>query len=87
LDLAALWQSSDEVTGLLTPPHIYSAPGGLQPSDMNQEHFPWCLQQMQSGRIVCFSSLEELPPEAVRDRESCRLFGIKSNVTFPLLRV
>jgi PAS domain S-box-containing protein len=48
------------------------------------EYFPWCLSQMSAGRIVAFSSLEELPAEAARDRESCLLFGIKSNLTIPL---
>ena len=31
-----------------------------------------------------FLRIEELPSEAARDRESCRLFGIKSNLTLPL---
>ena len=84
LDLAALWQWSDNVSDLFTLTHIYSVQGGPQPPDVSQEHFPWFIQQMRSGRIVAFSSLEELPAEAARDRESCRLFGVKSNLTFPL---
>ncbi len=84
LDLAALWQRSDEVPGLFTPNHVYSAEGDIEPSAVNQDHFPWYLQQILSGRIAGFSSLEELPPEAARDRESCGLFGIKSNLTIPL---
>ncbi len=57
----------------------------MLPSDgMTQDHFPWCQQQMVDGRIVSISSLEDLPPEAAQDLESCRLFGIKSNLTLPL---
>ena len=84
LDLAALWQWSDNVSNLFTLTHIYSVQGGPQPSDVNEAHFPWFIQQIRSGRIVAFSSLEELPAEAALDRESCRLFGVKSNLTFPL---
>ena len=48
------------------------------------DYFPWSQQQMQAGRVVAFSRLEELPVEAARDREAYRHFGIKSNVTIPL---
>ena len=34
--------------------------------------------------MVVISSLEELPAEADVDRESCRRFGVKSNLTLPL---
>jgi formate hydrogenlyase transcriptional activator len=84
LDLVAIWQRSGEAPGSFKLTHIHSAQDSVRPFEMNQEHFPWCLQQVLSGRIVAVSSLEALPAEAARDRESCRLFGIKSNLTFPL---
>ena len=84
LDLAALWQRSDEVPDLFALTHIYNVRGGPQPSEVNQEHFPWIIQEILAGRIVAFSSLEELPAESARDRDSCRLFGVKSNLTLPL---
>ena len=40
---------------------------------------------MLAGRTVLFSSLDDLPPEALRDRAAYRLFGIQSNVTVPLV--
>ncbi len=39
---------------------------------------------MLAGRLVAVSSLEALPPQAAIDRENSRLFGVKSNLTFPL---
>jgi PAS domain S-box-containing protein len=39
---------------------------------------------MLAGTIIRFSSVEELPPEAARDREVWRHYGIKSVVAFPL---
>jgi len=49
-----------------------------------QEYFPWFLQQLLAGKVIAISSLEELPPEAARDQEVCRHFGIKSTLTIPL---
>jgi PAS domain S-box-containing protein len=85
LDFSVLWQWSDEACHILKLTHFYNAQEGAHSFEgMNQDHFPWCLQQMLAGRIVSISSPEELPKEAARDRESCRLFNIKSNLTFPL---
>ena len=84
LDLAALWQWSDETPAVLTPTHVYAQEGLQAPGQMRQEHFPWYVQQMLAGRIVAISSLEDLPAEAAVDREICRQIGVKSNLTIPL---
>ena len=84
LDLAALWQWSDESRGVLTPTHVYAREGLQAPGQMRQEQFPWYEQEMLAGRIVVVSSLDKLPAEATVDRETCRLLGIKSNLTLPL---
>ena len=54
------------------------------PEPLHEEQFPWYRQQMLAGRRVAISSLEDLPPEAAVDRESCRLVGVKSNLCLPL---
>ena len=84
LDLVALWQWSDNTPTLFTLTHLYSTLDGPIPYEMSQHQFPWYAQQMLSDRIVAFSSLQELPAEAAHDMESCRLSGVKSNLTFPL---
>ena len=86
LDLSALWQWSAESPGFLALTHLYrSLEGPPTPEPMDaQEYFPWCLQQLMAGKVVAVSSMEELPPEAARDREVCRQWGIKSNLTIPL---
>jgi PAS domain S-box-containing protein len=85
-DLSALWQWSASAPGVLTLTHIHRAQQGPQlPERMDaQEYFPWCQQQVLAGRVVAVSSLKEVPAEAARDLESCRLLGIKSNLTIPL---
>ncbi len=85
LDLAALWQWSNETPAVLTPTHVYAQEGLQAPGQMRQEHFPWYVQQMLAGRMVAVSSLDDFPAEAAVDRESCRQIGVKSNLTIPLL--
>ncbi|MGA7878235.1 MAG: sigma 54-interacting transcriptional regulator, partial [Desulfoferrobacter sp.] len=66
--------------------HIYrSMQGPPLPEPMNaQEYFPWCVQELNAGRIIVVSCLKELPAEAARDIESWRYFGVKTSLTFPL---
>jgi formate hydrogenlyase transcriptional activator len=86
LDLAILWQWDGEGRAIMAPTHAYYVHESLRPTEpLRQEHFPWSIQQMLAGRAVAVSSLEEFPPEADVDRESCRVFGVKSNLTLPLL--
>ena len=86
MDLAALWQWSDEGPRNFTITHLYRPLGGPPPPEriVAQEMFPWCLQHLLAGTIIRISSVDALPPEAARDRETWRHFGIKSIVAFPL---
>ncbi len=85
LDTLALWQKSDEAPDFFTVTHYYSVQEGPQPPGrVKVEDLPWFLQQVLAGQIVAISSLEDLPPEAARDRELCRQLGVKSNLTIPL---
>jgi len=86
LDLSSLWQWTTDGQKLLTMTHIYRVLEGPQipePVDA-QELFPWCLQQLEAGKIIALSSMAELPAEAVRDLENSNDFGIKSCLIFPL---
>jgi len=86
MDLAALWQWSDEGPRNFTITHLYRPLGGPTPPEriVAQEMFPWCLQQLLAGTIIRIASVDSLPPEAARDRETWRHYGIKSIVAFPL---
>jgi transcriptional regulator with GAF, ATPase, and Fis domain len=86
LDLSALWQWSPESPGCLALTHLYrSLEGPPTPEPMDaQEYFPWCLRQLLAGKVIAVSSVEELPPEAARDQEVWRHFGIKTTLTIPL---
>jgi len=85
IDILAVWQLSNEDPVALTATHYYSVQQGLQPPGLlKEEDFPWFVKQLQAGRIVAVSSLEEMPSEAAHDREVCRHLGVKSNLSIPL---
>ena len=44
--------------------------------------FPWALETLQAGEVVCFTKVDEIP-NAV-DREGYRNLGVRSAVTVPL---
>ena len=45
------------------------------------EAFPWILDRLRNGHVVCVSGIDELPDP---DRECARSYGIRSAVTVPL---
>ncbi len=87
LDMCSLWQWSAESPGFLALTHLYrSLQGPPTPDPMDaQEYFPWCLQQLLAGKVISASSIEDLPAEATRDKETCRHFGIRSASDNPAL--
>jgi two-component system sensor kinase FixL len=86
LDLLMLWQRSGEALEFFSVTHFYSAQQGPEsPERLKEEDYPWFKQELVAGRIAGFASLEELPAEAARDRESFRQLGTKSNLSLPLL--
>jgi PAS domain S-box-containing protein len=86
LDVSALWQWSMETPRIVTMTHLYRPLGGppLPEPMYAHEHFPWCQQQLEAGKLIQVRSLAELPPEAARDQEVWRHLGIKATLTFPL---
>jgi signal transduction histidine kinase len=56
--------------------------GGSRVNDSGS--YPWLTAKVLSGEVVVVSRLDDLPPEAARDRDSFRRDGNKSNVTIPL---
>ena len=86
LDLSALWQWSMEHPRIVKMTHIYRPLGGPPLPDpmYAHEHFPWCQEQVEAGRIIVVSCIEDVPAEAARDQETWRYLGIKTTLTFPL---
>ena len=85
LDLSALWQWSVETPRILTLTHLSRSLEEPLPKPMYaHEYFPWCQQQLEAGKTVIVSSMDDLPSEAVRDKEVWQHFGVKTTLTLPL---
>ena len=86
LDLATLWQWLAEGPRNLAMTHLYRPLGGPPVPERfdARQYFPWSLEQLLAGRTISVADVEEAPPEAARDQELWRHFGLKSVLTFPL---
>jgi transcriptional regulator with GAF, ATPase, and Fis domain len=78
--------SGDEKT--LNVTHSYMAPG-VKPLSYSsvgpKEHLFWYEQTLQHGEIVALQNLpDDLPREAIAERQSCIEQGVKSHISIPL---
>ena len=86
LDLCVLWQWAGEDRRYLYLSHYSGELTETPPERMiAQDTFPWFLQEFQSGRELVFNSMDDLPPEAARDRQSFQQYGVETVVAFPLM--
>lgn len=85
LDRITLWQARDEVGVVCT--HSWQRPGWASspPGFPEDKKLPWVQAKIMRGETICFSSVNDLPPEAAEDAEILRQHGAKSNVIFPLI--
>ena len=84
LETSTLWQVSIENSRLVALTHVYGLQDGPPiPKHMDaQDYFPWCYEQLLDRRrnVIALSSLEGLPSEMTRDRESWLHYGTKSAI-------
>jgi PAS domain S-box-containing protein len=85
LDRSTLWQTVADTPGMVLT-HCWQRTGwpALAPRFPTDGKLPWAYGKMIRGEAICFSSIDELPPEAARDAETFRQYGPRSNVTIPL---
>ena len=70
--------------GVLRPSISWTAEGVAPLDDATPipEQFPWTLDQLLSGDVVCFASRDEIPDEV--DRRSYAAIGTQSSMVLPL---
>jgi len=85
LDRVAILKVARE-TDVIEAAYAWQAPGTpVGPPPMRLADFPWSVEQLRHGKIVRFSSLADLPPEAAVDRQSLTSLGVTSGVGLPLV--
>ncbi|WP_224983345.1 PocR ligand-binding domain-containing protein [Geomonas agri] len=85
-DLSAIFQRLPKGVPGFKLTHLYRNHDGPVPPEtlLAEESFPWIEQQALSGKIVALNSMDDVPAEAARDKESFGHYGIKSSLVFPL---
>jgi signal transduction histidine kinase len=85
IERSSLGQFSADGTELWVT-HSYSAPGFPPFPRVNLAAvWPWYTAQVRQGKVVRYGRLpDELPPEAVREREYCVEVGPRSHLAIPL---
>jgi len=87
LDASLLWQWTSQPSARLKLTHMHRPLGG--PPAPGQPDvktvYPWVYEQLLSGRMYVNATLDDLPPEAARDKTTFELYGVKSNVGLPLV--
>jgi transcriptional regulator with GAF, ATPase, and Fis domain len=86
VDRTGLLRVSDDRT-LVTVTHAAYAPGirHVPPLFEVAQLFPWSYEELVvNGRPVVIPRMNDLPPEAARDRETFRQLGAVSNLTVPI---
>ena len=84
LDRCAFWEITEDGSNMKWK-YQYFIPGlpGL-PAGINYKDFPWVFKRaVVNGGCISFSCLDDLPPEAAKDKERFRLVGTKSNIVIP----
>jgi signal transduction histidine kinase len=71
--------------GALSITHSYEVPGfPPSPRVIVDQELPWYALQIRRGETLRLGRLpDDLPPEAVNEREYCRQTGLKSNLVIP----
>jgi signal transduction histidine kinase len=52
---------------------------------LSKERLPWYMEQLIRGNPFVMNRVEDLPPEAEKERQYCRVKGMKSVLSFPML--
>jgi signal transduction histidine kinase len=76
---------SKDWTQLVRAFEYHSAEAKPGPEFMSKEQMPWYMEQLIQGEPVVMSRLEDLPPEAEKERQFCLLKGMKSVLSIPMV--
>lgn len=70
------------ITHVAVSERIPPVPSGIE---LPRSSFPWAYKHLIAGHVLSFSTPEATPTEAEIDRESWRAWGIRSNISIPIL--
>ena len=84
-DRCSMGLFSEDGTRLARVFEYVSAGAEPAPESISKEQMPWYLEQLIQGNPVVVNRLEDLPPEAEKERQLCVLKNMKSILSIPLV--
>ncbi len=83
LDRCVFWEMSGNETSMKwRHQHVVSELKKI-PVWINEKNFPWLFEKAKNDEYILFRRLEELPPEAAKDKETLQSIGTKSMTMIP----
>jgi len=76
---------SEDGTQIARAFEYHSAEAEPTPVSMSKEQIPWFIGQLIQGKPVVMNRVEDLPPEAEKERQLCLAKGMKSLLSVPML--
>jgi formate hydrogenlyase transcriptional activator len=84
LDRSSLFEILEREPGVMLLTHMHQPSPPVREQLNAMDLFPWTTQKILTGETVTIAKISDLPPEAGRDRDACRLHGTRSVVVVPL---
>ncbi len=76
----------DPNTGQFHSTHSWAAAGFTPVArTVSSRTYPWALSRYRAGKPVVFSCLDEMPPDAMLDRQSYASLGLRAHVGMPVM--
>jgi len=88
MDACSVWQPPESEPNTVVLTHLYRRePDPPVPSRMDaREYFPWMLDRMRmTGTTFVAATLDDMPPEAARDKQTLEQLGLASVLNVPYL--
>jgi formate hydrogenlyase transcriptional activator len=85
VDQATLWEVESETAGLIGSHRWHRSEFPHQPDRIEANEFPWVLERIRNGQVICIPRPQLLSEEADRELDFISLTGMNSIVVAPLL--
>ncbi len=84
-DRCSIGLFSEDGAQLVRAFEYHSAQAEPAPESVSKEQMPWYFEQLIRGNPVVMNRVQDLPPEAEKERQVCLVKGMKSVLSIPML--
>jgi formate hydrogenlyase transcriptional activator len=84
-DRCSIGLFSEDETQLVRTFEYRSSGAEPAPESTTKEQMPWYIERLIQGKPVVMNRVEDLPPEAEKERQFCLVRGMKSLLSIPMM--